>query len=161
MASPVTALATTSVPLVTAGLLGLSVWTGGLVAIFLVARTATKTLDERRRVDFFRALGRSYAIVGNTALAVALVCGGLLLRSHPWTPAQVGVAGVAAALIVATAAGMLQARAMTRLRRRALESGTVDAQAVHRGARLAAALRGAIGILTLALIVLAAALARS
>jgi hypothetical protein len=42
-----------------------------------------------------------------------------------------------------------------------LESGAADAQAVHRGARLAAALRGAIGILTLALIVLAAALARS
>jgi hypothetical protein len=160
MASPVTALATASVPLVTAGLLGLSVWTGGLVAIFMVARTAAKTLDERRRVDFFRALGRSYAIVGNTALAVALVCGALLLRSHPWTPAQVGAAGVAAALIVATVAGMLQARAMTRLRRRALESG-VGAQAVRRGARLAAALRGAIGILTLALIVLAAALARS
>jgi hypothetical protein len=160
MASPVTVLATASVPLVTAGLLGLSVWTGGLVAISMVARTATKTLDERRRVDFFRALGRSYAIVGNTALGVALVCGALLLRSHAWTPAQVGAAAVAAALIVATVAGMLQARAMTRLRRRALESG-VGAQAVRRGARLAAALRGAIGILTLALIVLAAALARS
>ena len=41
-----------------------------------------------------------------------------------------------------------------------LESG-VGAQAVRRGARLAAALRGAIAILTLALIVLAVALARS
>jgi hypothetical protein len=36
-----------------------------------------------------------------------------------------------------------------------------EAAAVHRGARLAAGLRGVIGILTLALIVLAAALARS
>ena len=95
---------------------------GGLVAIFFRRRTATNA-DRRRRVDFFRALGRSYAIVGNAALAVTLVCGALLLRSHPWTPAQVAAAGVAAALIVATVAGMLQARAMTRLRWRALESG--------------------------------------
>lgn len=161
MAPPITALATASVPLVTVGLIGLSVWTGGLVAIFVVARTAARTLDGRRRVEFFRALGRSYAIVGNTALAVTLVCGVLLLRSHPWTPAQVGAAAVAGALILATAAGMLQARAMTRLRRRALEPGAIDAQAVRNGARLAAALRGTIGILTLALIVLAATLAQS
>lgn len=161
MASPAIPIATASVPLLTAGLLGLSVWTGGLVAIFVVARTAAKTLDGPRRVDFFRALGRSYAVVGNTGLAVTLLCGALLLRSHPWTPTQVGAASVAGALIVATAAGMLQARAMTRLRRRALEPGGIDAQVVRRGARLAAALRGTIGVLTVALIVLAATLARS
>jgi hypothetical protein len=161
MAPPLIALGAASVPLVTVGLVGLSVWTGGLVAIFVVARTAARTLDGRRRVDFFRALGRSYAIVGNTALAVTLACGALLLRSHPWTPAQVGAVAVAGALILATAVGMLQARAMTRLRRRALEPGAIDAQAVRNGARLAAALRGTIGILTLALIVLAATLAQS
>lgn len=81
-------------PLVSVGLLGLSVWTGGLVAIFVVARTAAKTLEGRHRVDFFRMLGRSYAIVGNAGLAVTLICGALLLRSHPWTPAQVGAAVV-------------------------------------------------------------------
>lgn len=151
---------TVSVPVVAAGLLGLSVWTGGLVAIFVVARTAAATLDRHQRVEFFRALGRRYALVGNTALIVALGCGALLLGSHPWTPAQVGAAGVAGGLIVATVAGMLQARAMTRLRRRALESGTVETRALRRGARLAATLRGAIGILTLALVVLAAVLAR-
>ncbi|HJS93259.1 MAG TPA: hypothetical protein VJ741_03275, partial [Solirubrobacteraceae bacterium] len=73
MGPPLIALGTASVPLVTVGLVGLSVWTGGLVAIFVVARTAARTLDGRRRVDFFRSLGRSYAIVGNTALGVTLV----------------------------------------------------------------------------------------
>jgi hypothetical protein len=149
-----------SVPLVATGLLGLSVWSGGLVAIFVVARTAAATLDRRQRVEFFRALGRSYALVGNTGLLVALACGALLLRSHPWTPAQIAAAGVAGALIVATIAGMLQARAMTRLRRRALEPGAIEARTLRRGARLAATLRGAIGTLTLALVVLAAVLAR-
>ena len=155
-----TCMGTVSVPVVAAGLLGLSVWTGGLVAIFVVARTASATLDRRQRVEFFRALGRRYAFVGNTALVVALGCGALLLGSHSWTAAQVGAAAVAGALIAATIAGMLQARAMTRLRRRALECGTIDENALRRGARLAATLRGAIGILTLALVVLAAALAR-
>ncbi|HJS95761.1 MAG TPA: hypothetical protein VJ741_15970, partial [Solirubrobacteraceae bacterium] len=60
-----------------------------------------------------------------------------------------------------TAADMLQARAMTRLRRRALQPGAIGAETVRNGARLAAALRGTIGILTLALIVLAATLAQS
>jgi len=150
-----------SAPVVAIGLIGLSVWTGGLVAIFVVARTATATLDRRARVEFFRVLGRRYALVGNTALVVALGCGALLLRSHPWTAAQITAAGVAGGLILVTIVGMLQARAMTRLRRRALESDAVGPDALRHGARLAAALRGAIGILTLALIVLAAVLARS
>jgi hypothetical protein len=112
--------------------------------------------EPRLRPRLVRARG-----VGNIALAVTLACGALLLRSHPWTPAQVAAAAVAGALILTTSAGMLQARAMTRLRRRALEPGGIDAQAVRSGARLAAALRGTIGILTLALIVLAATLAQS
>ena len=153
--------AAASVPLVAIGLLGLSVWAGGLVAIFVVARTAARTLDAPRRVEFFRALGRTYAVVGNTALVLTLACGALLLRAHPWTAAQVSAAAVAGALLLATLAGILQARAMTRLRQRALEPGSVTAGAVRRGAVLAAALRGVIGILTLLLIVLAAALARS
>ena len=83
------------------------------------------------------------------------------MRQHPWKSVQVAAAIIAGALLAATVAGMLQARAMTRLRRRALAQGPTPSVALRRGARLAAGLRGAIGLLTLALIVLGAALARS
>ena len=105
-----------SVPLVAVELLAASIWVGGLIAIFVVARAASATLGPAARIDFFRALGRSYAIVGSVALLVALAAGAILLDDHPWD-----------ALLIATAI-------------------------------VAGALRGLIGILTLALLSLAAAL---
>jgi hypothetical protein len=36
-----------------------AVWVGGLVAIFVVARVAQRTLEPRERVAFFRGLGRA------------------------------------------------------------------------------------------------------
>jgi hypothetical protein len=133
---------------------------GGLVVIFVVARAASATLAPAQRVAFFRSLGRSYGIVGSVALLVALASGAALLRGHPWEGAMTAAAIAAVFLLLALAAGMAQARAMTRLRRRALaEPGdSLDAE-VRRGAVLATALRGAIGVLTLALLVLGAALA--
>ena len=154
-------IAVVSLPLVTITLLAMAIWTGGLVAIFVVARAASKTLETGQRIEFFRALGRSYGVVGTLALVVALVTGAILLRQHPWNSVQVAAAIVAGALLAATVAGMLQARAMTGLRRRALAQGPTMGVALRRGAQRAAGLRGAIGLLTLALIVLGAALARS
>lgn len=154
-------IAVVSLPLVTISLLAMAIWTGGMVAIFVVARAASKTLDTGQRIEFFRALGRSYGIVGTLALLVALLTGAILLRRHPWDSLQVAAAIVAGALVAVTAAGMLQARAMTRLRRRALAQGPTTGLALRRGAQLAAGLRGAIGLLTLVLVVLGAALARS
>lgn len=150
-----------SLPLVTVSVLATSVWTGGLVAIFVVARVASKTLETPQRINFFRTLGRRYGVVGTLALLVGLASGATLLRSHPWTPIQLAAAIVAGALLAATGAGMMQARAMTRLRRRALTEASPSSSQLRRGAQLAAALRGAIGLLTLALIILGAALARS
>ncbi|HVV89127.1 MAG TPA: hypothetical protein VHB53_01415 [Solirubrobacterales bacterium] len=146
-----------SVPLVAVELVAASIWVGGLIAIFVVARAATATLAPAERIAFFRALGRTYGIVGSLALLVALAGGAILLDDHPWDGLLVATAIVAGALLLALAAGMAQARAMTSLRRRALGSSELDGR-VHRGAVLAAALRGAIGALTLALVVLAAAL---
>ena len=146
-----------SVPLVAVELVAASIWVGGLIAIFVVARAASATLAPTERIAFFRALGRSYAIVGSLALLVALAVGAILLDGHPWDGLLTAAAIVAGALLVALAAGMAQARAMTRLRRRALKAPELDDR-VRRGAALAGALRGAIGILTLALVVLAAAL---
>lgn len=148
-----------STPLVALGALAASIWVGGLVAIFVVARAASASLEPAQRVAFFRELGRRYGIVGSIALVVALLCGAALLSGHPWDGLLVATAVAAGALLLATAAGMAQARAMTRLRRRALAepSEAIEAR-VRRGAALAGALRGAIGLLTLALVVLGAAL---
>jgi hypothetical protein len=128
------------------------------VAIFVVARAASATLDRSQRIAFFRALGRAYGIVGGAALLVALASGAMLLAGHPVDGLLVATALVAAALLAATAAGVAQARSMTRLRRRALERPGL-AERVRRGAALAAALRGAIALLTLTLVVLGAVLA--
>ena len=136
-------IAVVSLPLVTITLLAMAIWTGGLVAIFVVARAASKTLETGQRIEFFRALGRSYGVVGMLALLVALVTGAILLRQHPWNSVQVAAAIVAGALLAATVAGMLQARAMTRLRRRALAQGPTHGRRAppRRSARRRAARR--------------------
>ncbi|HET6571502.1 MAG TPA: hypothetical protein VFG58_08450 [Solirubrobacterales bacterium] len=153
-------IAATSAPLIAVHALAASIWVGGLVAIFIVARAASSTLQPAQRVEFFRALGRSYGIVGTLALLVALATGAILLDGHPWDGLMVAAAVVAGALLLATAAGMAQARGMTRLRRRAVAQvgGEPLDPLVRRGAIVAAVLRACIGVLTLALVVLGAAL---
>jgi uncharacterized membrane protein len=153
-------IAVASAPLIAVHALAASIWVGGLVAIFIVARAASSTLQPAQRVEFFRALGRSYGIVGTLALLVALATGAILLDDHPWDGLMVAAAVVAGALLLATAAGIAQARAMTRLRRLTVaQSGgePLDSR-VRRGAIVAAILRACIGVLTLALVVLGAAL---
>ena len=110
-------------------------------------------------MEFFRALGRTYGVVGTLALLIALATGAILLDQHPWDGLMVAAVVVAGVLLVATAAGMAQARAMTRLRRRAVAQlgGEPLDPRVRRGAIVAAILRACIGILTLALVVLGAA----
>jgi uncharacterized membrane protein len=151
----------TSTPLIALHALAASIWVGGLVVIFVVARAASATLDPATRVAFFRSLGRRYGVVGSVALLVALATGALLLRGHPWDRLLIATAIVAGALLVAAVLGMAQARAMTRLRRQALSgAGSVGlTPRIRRGAALAGVLRGAIALLTLALVVLGAALA--
>jgi len=143
---------------VLAGLLVLatSLWVGGLFAISIVARVATRTLDPSARVAFFRGLGRSYAVVGTAALMLAYGSGAALLRDHPWNLTKVAVAVVAVALAAALAVAMVQARRMTSLRRRALDQpgDTALATRVRRGALRAGVLRGLIGMLSLALLAL-------
>jgi uncharacterized membrane protein len=152
--------AAASTPLVALHALSASIWVGGLVAISVVARAASVTLEPAQRIALFRSVGRSYGIVGSVALLIALASGALLLRGHAWDGALIAAAVVAAALLVVLAAGMAQARAMTRLRRRALAdpSGALDPE-VRRGAVLATALRATIGALTLLLVMLGSALA--
>lgn len=145
-------------PLVALNILATSIWVGGLVAIFVVARAASTTLEPTQRIAFFRAFGRAYGIVGSAALLLAFGTGAILLGGHPWDGLLVTALLLAAALLAATFAGMAQARGMSRLRSQALETPAL-AERVRIEARIAAGLRGAIAVLTLALLVVGAALA--
>lgn len=134
--------------------LATAVWIGGLVAIFVVARVAHATLGARERVAFFRGLGRVYGLVGGVALAAALGSGAVLASTYRWDGDLSAGAAVAAGLVAVTAAGVTQARRMTRLRQEALrDPGRAELAAkVRRGARNATVLRAAIAALSLALL---------
>jgi uncharacterized membrane protein len=136
--------------------LATSVWVGGLVTIAVVARVARGTIGAADRVQFFRALGRSYGLVGGLALVVALVTGAVLAVDQPLDGPVVACSVVAGALVVTTVVGVAQARRMTKLRLRAVTSAEDPrmADAVRRGAVRAAVLRSLIGALSVALLFL-------
>ena len=149
--------------LLTILLLATCVWVGGYVAIIVVARAATATLDPAARVAFFRSLGRSYFLVGTPALVVALVVGAVLLRDVERDGTVVAAYVVAAVLVLAFAVAVRQARRMTVLRRDLIAS-PADANLTERvraGARSAGLLRALLGVLSIALVVLGAVIGRS
>lgn len=136
-------------------------WVGGYIAIAVVARAATHTLDPAQRVAFFRALGRSYLMVGTPALAVALGTGAGLAGDHAWDGTLIATGVVAATLVGSLVVGVVQARRMTLIRSAALAAPENPqlTDRVRRGARAATALRAAIGLLSLTLIALGSLLA--
>jgi len=137
------------------------IWVGGYVAIAVVARVATNTLEPPQRVAFFRGLGRSYLRVGVPALVVALGTGAVLLGDHGWDGTVLGAVVVALALVAALGVGVVQARRMSRLRSRSIAApdDLELKRRVQQGAHGAALLRAAIGVLSLVLIALGAVLA--
>lgn len=137
-----------------------AVWVGGFVVLVVVAGVAGRTLEPGVRVAFFRALGRRYGVVGGVALAAGLVASAVLLAHRPWTGLLTAAATVAGLLVLASVAGVVQARRLTRLRRRALAEGAdaVLAARVRRTARRARLLRAGIGGLSPVLVVLGALL---
>jgi uncharacterized membrane protein len=141
--------------------LATSIWIGGYVAIAVVARVASSALDPGRRVEFFRSLGRSYFRLGLPALAVALATGGFLARDVQSEGTLITTSVVAALLLFTFAVAVVQARRMTALRRRLLESPDDEklSEHVRRGGRVAGSLRALLGLLTVALVVLGAFLA--
>lgn len=141
-------------------ILSSSVWIGSLACLAVVANAARSSLEPAARVAFFRALGRRYALVGDGALAVTIAVG-LALAWPPssWGRLEDTAAALTGAVVVATAFGVRQARAMTRLRRRSLAAPADDAQLaarIHRGGIEAAVLRGLIAALTLTVVAVTA-----
>lgn len=138
-----------------------SIWLGGYVAIVVVARVATATLDPAGRVALFRSLGRAYLRVGIPALAVALAVGAVLLTQHGWDALATTTAALSLVLVGLLAVAVAQARRMTGLRRQALAhpEDRALAEEVHRGGRHAGLLRALLGLLSLSLVVLGSFLA--
>ncbi len=150
---------TTSAPVVAVEILSASVWIGSLVCLAVVSQVARKVLEGPTQVAFFRAVGRRYAIVGTGSLLVA-IGDGLAMAWPPatWTATIDAAVALAGLLVLATAAGMAQARTIGTLRRRAIASPHDRAAraSVRRGRRLATSLRLLMAADTLAIVVLAA-----
>ena len=150
---------TTSAPIVALEILSASVWTGSLVCLAVVSRAARTVLEGPAQVAFFRAVGRRYAIVGTGSLLVAIGTGLAMAWPSPtWSATIDAAVALAGLLVLATVAGMAQARAMATLRRRAMSSPANPAAraAARRGRRVATALRLLMAADTLAIVVLAA-----
>jgi len=149
----------TSAPLVAVELIAASIWVGGMVCIAIVAKAARGVLDESSQVAFFRAVGRRYGMVGTASLLIAIAAG-LALSWPPssWSRTIDAAAVLAGVLVVATIAGMMQARAMTALRRKLIANprDSSTAVALRRGRLLANGIRGLLALMTLAIVILAA-----
>jgi hypothetical protein len=145
---------------ITVGILSASTWIGSLVCLAAVSRVARRDLSGSARITLFRGVGRLYRMIGTTSLLTSIVIG--LALAWPVTRNRGTVTAMfvlSAALVGITVAGMAQARRMTAARQRLLERSS-DAELVRlvqRGGVVAATLRGAIGLVTLTIVVLGAA----
>ncbi len=150
---------TTSAPVVAVAILSASVWIGSLVCLAVISQAARKVLEGPAQVAFFRAVGRRYAFVGSGSLLVA-IGDGLAMAWPPatWSATIDTAVALAGLLVLATAAGMAQARIMGALRRRAIASPDDRAAqaSVRRGRLLATSLRLLMAADTFAIVVLAA-----
>jgi hypothetical protein len=145
--------------LIAVGMLGASIWVGSLVCLAVVAAASRRVLDQRARVALFRQVGRLYGIIGTGALLVAIVAG--LVLAWPWSAITRGLAVefvLSGVLVAVSVAGMVQARRMTVARQRLVDrpgDGSAETS-VLQGARVAMALRGAIALVTLMIVILGA-----
>lgn len=149
-------------------ILGAAMWIGGMVAVTMLSVVSRRILEPASRTALFRAFGRVYFPVFGIAGCVAAAAGLVLLIERGWDGLATAIVIVVAVLVVALLVGVVQARAMGRLRARAAElraaspagdPADADLAAVERamtlGARRAALLRAGLGLLTAALFVLA------
>ena len=112
------ATVTTRASVVALEILSASVWIGSLVCLTVVSQAALKVLEGPAHAAFFRAVGRRCAFVGTGSLLVAIGMG----LAMAWPPSTWSVTidtamALAGLLVLATGAGMVQARVLGTLRR--------------------------------------------
>ena len=138
--------------LVFLNILAAMIWTGGMSAIVVATMAARGTLAAAEQVRFFRALGRRYSVLSAAALATFAVSG-LALAGTPgdWTATQATVAGLTGLTAALTGVGVINARAVQRVRAQALVQPADLSLAARQRAlrRSAAVLRASIAIVTL------------
>ena len=147
----------TNPALIAAELVAASIWIGGMVRITIVLRVARNAFDESSQAALFRSVGRRYGVVGTASLLVAIAAGvGLSWPPSSWSKTTVAAFALGGALVAITVAGMNQARSMSAQRRTtvASSSNVSTANALRRGRRLANGLRGAMALMTLAIVIL-------
>jgi len=145
--------------LIAVEMLAVSIWVGGLACLALVSSVARRVLDAPSRVALFRGIGRVYGIVGTGALLVAIAAGVAIAgRPSQWSVGVIASIALGLLLVALTGVAMVQARAMTVHRQRALDDphDASAASVIGRGAKTAGALRGVMGFLTLVILVLGA-----
>jgi putative copper resistance protein D len=140
------------------------------VFLGLSVGAARRTLGERERIAFFRAVGRRFAIVGGIALLVLIATGTDMTSDRDaWSTLGEGTYGktllvklilVGVVIVLTLVHSLIQGPALSRLRAEALER-PADAELAAR-IRSRAAQAGAVSLLillaTLAILVLAARL---
>lgn len=137
--------------LVFANILAAMIWTGGMCAIAVATTAARGTLAAADQVRFFRALGRRYSVLSGSALAT-FAGSGLALAGAPgdWTVTQAVLAGLTVLASALTGVGVVNARAVQRIRAQPLAEAAAESAARLRTLRRSATvLRVSIAIVTL------------
>ena len=132
---------------------GSGVWAGGLVSVVILALVSRSTVSGADRVGLFRAFGKWFAIFMGAA-ALLVVPPALVLAVVEPTPLTASALVLALGLLLIVAVGIVQARRMSALRCTAASDGG-DPARIRRNAAIALALRSLIGLLMLALPVVA------
>ncbi len=151
-------------------LIAAAVWAGGLVMLGVAAGVARRTVADRDRIVFFRAVGRRFAILGGLALLVLIATGSEMASDrHAWDILGEGTYGgtllaklilVGVVIVLTIVHSAIQGPALSRLREQALERPDDEAlkAAIRRRAVQSGIVSGLILLSTLAILVLAARL---
>ena len=149
---------------------------GGFIAIMIVSVTSKKSLGTHERIALFRGLGRSYLRVAAIAFIVVVIPGAVLLAFRPWDGYSLAIVVLAVALVIDTALAVRQARQLTRMRKAAAQAHSDSTTASEAPAETSAeaprampapiagkavaarVLRTGIGLLSLAIFVVAVAM---
>lgn len=141
---------------------GSGIWVGGVVTVTIVSATSSTTVAAADRVALFRAFGTRFAIFAGV-VALVMVAAALALAAIDPAPLTASALAVTLALLLVTAVGIVQARRMSALRSAAgssaAGSGADDPARIRRNAVVAVTLRSLIGLVSLAVPVLAVLIA--